>query len=177
MESTLLASREQHEANYQFSSIHLRSLLIISGEFVLGPADGICTSVTWQPTRVDLEIRHTNGTNDWGTTEVLRGHHIRGELGVPLQLHLVGEMIHWATGGHSDRFRRERSHCRKGEKAGKDESGQAQVLQGLGSHKERKVRWDERVVGGWLDGIGRRKKRNSNQEGGRDLKLDGDSLF
>lgn len=38
--------------------------------------------------------RHTDSANDGGATEILRGHHFGTELGVPLQLSLVREMVH-----------------------------------------------------------------------------------
>lgn len=44
--------------------------------------------------------RHTNGSNDGGTAVVPCGRHIRAELGVPLQLHTVAEMVERACGSH-----------------------------------------------------------------------------
>lgn len=44
--------------------------------------------------------RRTNGSNDGGTAVVPRGRHLRAELGVPLQLHAVAEMVEGACGSH-----------------------------------------------------------------------------
>lgn len=44
--------------------------------------------------------QHTNGANDGSATEVLHGDHLRVELGVPLQLHTVAEMVDGVAGGH-----------------------------------------------------------------------------
>ena len=43
---------------------------------------------------------HTNGTDDRGTAEVLRRHHLGVELGVPLQLHPVGKVVKRVAGRH-----------------------------------------------------------------------------
>lgn len=45
---------------------------------------------------------HTNGTDDGGTAEVLRGHHLGVELGVPLQLHPVGQVVEGGSGRHCE---------------------------------------------------------------------------
>lgn len=42
----------------------------------------------------------TNGANDGSTAEVLRRDHLGVELGVPLQLHPVAEMVEGAADGH-----------------------------------------------------------------------------
>ena len=47
-------------------------------------------------------IEHTNGTDDGGTAEVLGRHHLGVELGVPLQLHPVGQVVKGASGSHCD---------------------------------------------------------------------------
>lgn len=44
--------------------------------------------------------QHTNGANDGSATEVFHGNHLRVELGVPLQLHTVAEMVDGVAGGH-----------------------------------------------------------------------------
>ena len=43
---------------------------------------------------------HTNGTDDGGTAEVLGRDHLGVELGVPLQLHPVGQVVKRAGGRH-----------------------------------------------------------------------------
>lgn len=43
---------------------------------------------------------HTDGTDDGGTAEVLGGIHLGVELGVPLQLHAVAEVVEGAGGRH-----------------------------------------------------------------------------
>lgn len=50
-------------------------------------------------------IEHTNGTDDGGTAEVLGRHHLGVELGVPLQLHPVGQVVEGASGSHYDSLR------------------------------------------------------------------------
>lgn len=47
-----------------------------------------------------FDRRHTNGTNDGGTTEVLGRHHLGVQLGVPLQLHAVGQVVEGVAGRH-----------------------------------------------------------------------------
>lgn len=43
---------------------------------------------------------HTDGTDDGGTAEVLGGRHLGVQLGVPLQLHAVAEVVEGAGGRH-----------------------------------------------------------------------------
>lgn len=45
-------------------------------------------------------IGPTDGANDGGATVVLGGNHLRVELGVPLQLHPVAEMVEGRADGH-----------------------------------------------------------------------------
>ena len=47
-------------------------------------------------------MQHTNSTDDGGAAEVLRRHHLGVELGVPLQLHPVGQVVEGASGRHCD---------------------------------------------------------------------------
>ena len=49
-----------------------------------------------------LLLRHTNGANDGGAAEVLRRHHLGVELGVPLQLHAVAQVVEGVGGSHFD---------------------------------------------------------------------------
>lgn len=49
-----------------------------------------------------LSVLHTNGTNDGGAAEVLRRHHLGVELGVPLQLHAVAQVVKGVGGRHFD---------------------------------------------------------------------------
>lgn len=44
--------------------------------------------------------KHTNGSDDGGTAEVLGRDHLGVELGVPLQLHTVAEVVEGVGGGH-----------------------------------------------------------------------------
>lgn len=98
-------------ALFDYSSIPLRRALILSVELVLGPgekeksdvSDTVLTSILphqivkkKMPARTGL----TNGANDGSTTEVLRRDHLSVELGVPLQLHPVAEMVEGAADGH-----------------------------------------------------------------------------
>ena len=45
---------------------------------------------------------HTNGTDDGGPAEVLGRNHLSVELGVPFQLHAVGEVVEGGGSRHFD---------------------------------------------------------------------------
>ena len=94
-------------ALFDYSSIPLRRALILSVELVLGPGEKKKSDVSdtvlithqigrKMPGRIGL----TNGANDGSTAEVLRRDHLGVELGVPLQLHPVAEMVEGAADGH-----------------------------------------------------------------------------
>lgn len=55
----------------------------------------------WQSQRHNWQER-TDGSDDGGAAEVLGGHHLSVELGVPLQLHAVAQVVEGRTGGHLD---------------------------------------------------------------------------
>lgn len=50
------------------------------------------------------KLRHTDGANDGGATEVLRRNHLRVQLGVPFQLHTVAQVVKRIAGGHFERL-------------------------------------------------------------------------
>ena len=79
-------------------TVPLRRELIFSTEFVFGPARDVVNSILLS----GEAIRHTNGSNDRSTTVVLRRDHLRVDLGEPLQLHTVVEMIEGGTGRHDE---------------------------------------------------------------------------
>ena len=79
-------------------TVPLRRALIFSTEFVLGPAKDRISRILLSG---DAN-RHTNGSNDGSAAVVLRRDHLRVELGEPLQLHTVVEMVEGATGGHGE---------------------------------------------------------------------------
>jgi hypothetical protein len=74
--------------------IPLRSMLIFSTEFVLGPA----IAGNQYLTVAGLEhCSHTNGTDDGSPAVVLGRHHVGVKFGVPLHLHTVAEMVKWSS--------------------------------------------------------------------------------
>ena len=82
--------------------IPLRSALIFSVELVLGP-EKIDISNCPTKKRSRANSKHTNGSDDGGTAEVLGRDHLSVELGVPLQLHTVAEVVERVGGGHFGR--------------------------------------------------------------------------
>lgn len=79
--------------------IPLRSALIFSVELVLGP-EKIDISNCPTKKRSRANSKHTNGSDDGGTAEVLGRDHLGVELGVPLQLHTVAEVVEGVGGSH-----------------------------------------------------------------------------
>ena len=86
----------------------MRRALIFSAEFVLGPEwfrlvpvfFFFFFSLTCLSFFVWGSLLHTDSTDDGGTAEVLGGRHLGVQLGVPLQLHAVAEVVEGAGGRH-----------------------------------------------------------------------------
>lgn len=78
------------------NQVPLRRALIFSTEFVFGPAGCQRRCFGARP-RIP---EHTNSANDGGATIIFGGDHLRVELGEPLQLHAVAEMVEGSAGGH-----------------------------------------------------------------------------
>lgn len=108
------------DSSWNLWVIPVRRALIFSTVLVLGPTKGVnqrpnslnfcriplpfVQLIRLTPTicQAKLNRAHTNGTDDGGTAEVLRRNHLGVELGVPLQLHPVAQVVKRAAGCHFD---------------------------------------------------------------------------